>query len=50
MIDFEDAKVRVRIAVCEGVEASAERDILSDFGSDGLRERVFGVTAAGDQP
>jgi hypothetical protein len=49
MIDLEDVKVRVRVAVSEGVEAGAEKNILRGALFDRTRETVFGVPAAGDE-
>ena len=49
VVDLEDAKLRVRVAVGEGVEACSEENVLCDALSDGVRERVFGVAAAGDE-
>ena len=48
MIDLEDAKVRVGIAVSEGVEARTEENVLRDA-PDGSGKVVFGVAAAGDE-
>ncbi len=47
VIDLEDAEVRERIAIREGVEAGAEDDELSDAAADGEGEFVFGVAGAG---
>jgi hypothetical protein len=49
MIDLEDAKVRVGIAVCEGVEARTKENVLRDAPRDGSSKVVFGVAAAGDE-
>jgi hypothetical protein len=49
VVDFEDAKVRVRVAVAKGVEACSEEDVLGDSVCDGVGERVFGVAAASDE-
>ena len=49
VVDFEDAKVRVRVAVGEGVEACTEEDVLGDSVCDSVGERVFGVAAARDE-
>ena len=49
VVDLEDAKVWVRVAVSEGVEAGTEKDILRGALFDGESESVFGVAAAGDE-
>jgi hypothetical protein len=49
VVDLEDAKMRVRVAVSEGVEARTEKNILRNAMVDGVSEGVFGVTAAGDE-
>jgi hypothetical protein len=49
VVDLEDAKVGVRVAVSEGVEAGSEKNILRNALFDGARESVFGVAAAGDE-
>jgi hypothetical protein len=49
VVDFEDAKVRVGVAVGEGIETCTEEDVLSDSVCNGVGERVFGVAAASDE-
>jgi len=49
VVDLKDAKVRVRVAVGEGVEACTEENVLRDSLGDGGGEQVFGVSAAGDK-
>src|SRR5579863_9979450 len=45
-IDFEDAELRKRIAIGEGVKARAKNDVLCDALSHGLGETIFRVAAA----
>jgi len=49
VVDLEDPKMRVRVAVGEGVEACTEQDVLNDALGYGLGKVVFGVAAAGDE-
>ena len=49
MINLEDAKVRVRVAVSEGVETCTEKNILRDALRDRSGKIVFGIAAAGDE-
>jgi hypothetical protein len=49
MVDLEDAKVRVGIAVSEGVETCTEENVLRGAPGDGSSKVVFGVAAAGDE-
>jgi hypothetical protein len=49
MVDLEDAKVRVGIAVSEGVEARTEENVLRNALGDGSSKVVFGIAAAGDE-
>jgi hypothetical protein len=49
VIDLENAKVRVRVAMSEGVEPCTEKDILLSALLDGASEVVFGVAAPCDK-
>jgi hypothetical protein len=49
VVDLEDAKARIRVAVSEGVEACTEKNILRDFLRNGSGKIIFGVAAAGDE-
>jgi hypothetical protein len=49
MVDLEDSKVRVGIAVSKGVEACTEENVLCDALGDGSGKVVFGVAAAGNE-
>jgi hypothetical protein len=47
VINFEHTQPRMRIAIGKSIESRAEDNILSYTVSDGPREFVFGVAAAG---
>jgi hypothetical protein len=49
VVDLEDAKMRIRVAVGERVEACSEQDVLRNTLGNGVSEVVFSVTAAGDE-
>ena len=49
MIDLEDAKVRVGIAIGKGVETGSKENVLGNAVGDGAGERIFGIAASGDE-
>ena len=49
MIDLEDAQLRKRIAIGEGVESRAEDDVLPDAVRYRRRQRILGEPAAHDE-
>jgi hypothetical protein len=48
VINLKDAKVGVGIAVCEGVEACSEENVLRHALGNCSGESVFSIAAAGD--
>ncbi len=49
VVDLEDVELRPGVAVGEGVETGAEKNVLADSVGDGAGEVVFGIAAAGDE-
>ena len=49
VVDLEDAKLRIRVAVSEGIEACTEKNILRNTLGNGAGKHVFGVATACDE-
>jgi hypothetical protein len=46
VVHLEDAKLRIRVPMSEGIEACAEKNILRNTPGNGAGKRVFGVATA----
>ena len=50
VVDLKGTEARIGIAVGEGVEAGAEKNVLGGAGGDGCGKHVLGEAATGDDP
>ena len=48
MVHLEDAKLRIRVAMSEGIEACTQKNILRNTLGNGAGKRVFSVATACD--